>query len=139
MSSIVGPIAPYSNVPIHPLYYSPRIFFITNVTLGFTTTVTTSVDHDYSVGEEIRLLIPPGYGCRQLNNQTGFVVSIPSSDQIELDIYSVGIDSFVTPASSIQQPQTIPVGDINSGVRNDSGSQSLQTFIPGSFINVSPA
>lgn len=138
MSAIVGPIAPYSNVPIEPDFYQPRMFFIEDVTLGFTTTVTTTEDHDFVIDQEVRLLIPPGYGCRELNQKTGFVVSIPALDEVELDIYSLGGNSFVTPASSIQQPQIVPIGDISSGPQNSSGSQSIQTYIPGSFINISP-
>jgi hypothetical protein len=138
MSAIVGPIAPYSNVPIHAEFYQPQRFVISAITLGQTTTVTTSVDHDYVIGQEVRLLIPPGYGCRELNQETGFVISIPASNQVVLTIYSLNGNPFITPPSSIQDPQIVAIGDISEGVQNSSGRNNTGTFIPGSFINVSP-
>jgi hypothetical protein len=86
--SIVGPIAPYSNVPIHAEYYQPRDFTISDITLGRTTTVTTTTDHDYVIGQQVRLLIPTLYRAMQLNRRIGYVISVPSSTQVVLDIDS---------------------------------------------------
>lgn len=137
MSSIVGPIAPYSNPPIEPQFYQPKVFQISDITIGKTTVIETTTDHDYVVGQLVRLIIPPGFGCRILNYQTGYVISIPNSDEVTLDIYSLGIDPFVSSMAS-NQPQIVAVGDINSGVVNSSGRTSVGTFIQGSFINISP-
>ena len=54
-----GPIAPYNNLPIMPQYYAPSQFFISTVTRGQNTTVTTTVSHNYVVGQTVRLIIPP--------------------------------------------------------------------------------
>lgn len=134
---IVGPIAPYNNVPIAPQNYQPRFYFIEGVTLGATTIVTTTVDHDYVIGQECRLIIPPRNGCRQLNGKTGFVISIPASDQVEININSsMNVNVFVT-SSANTQPQILAIGDINTGQINTGRSNNL-TYIPGSFINISP-
>lgn len=132
----VGPIAPFNNLPIEPQNYQPRSFFISNIALGQSTTVTTTVNHDYIVGQQCRLIIPPVNGCRQLNEQVGFVTSIPASNQVVLSINSsVNVDSFVT-SSAKTQPQILAVGDVNTGQTNTGRSGNL-TFIPGSFINIS--
>ena len=131
------PIPLYSNPPIEPQFYQPSRFVISAITLGATTTVTTSVDHNYVIGQEVRLLIPPSFGCRQLNEQTGLVLSIPTSTQVVLNIYSAGGDAFVA-SSAPTQAQILGIGDINSGVTNSSGRTPTGTFIPGSFINISP-
>jgi len=131
------PAPPYSNLPIRADYYQPHKFEITGVTLGQTTIVTTSIAHDYVVGNLCRLLIPNGYGCLQLSGKTGYVISIPSSTQVELSIKSINANAFVA-ASLPQKPQIIPVGDINNGSINGSGRINQITYIPGSFINVSP-
>lgn len=140
MTTLTGvisyPIPAYSNVPIQPQFYQPSQFFISNITLGYTTVVTTTVDHNYVVGQEVRLIIPPTFGCRQLNNQTGFVISIPASNQVELNINSIGGDSFIL-SSSANKAQILAIGDINSGITN-TGSSSNGTFIPGSFTDISP-
>ncbi len=131
------PIPAYQNVPIEPQFYQPRQYFISDISLGQTTTVTTTVDHDYVIGQEIRLLIPPSFGCRQLNQQTGFVISIPAADEVVVDIYSLGGDSFVSSSASTQ-PQIVAVGDVNSGPTNTNGRVSNISYINGSFINISP-
>lgn len=136
-SPIVGPIPPFSNPPIEPQFYSPRSFVITNIALGIVTTVTTAVDQNYVIGQLTRLLIPPTFGCRQLNNVEGYVIDIPSSTQVTLNINSViNVDPFVS-SSATTKPQIVAVGDINTGVTN-LGRSNNGTFIPGSFINISP-
>jgi uncharacterized circularly permuted ATP-grasp superfamily protein len=133
---IVGPIAPYSNVPIQPDNYQPRRFVISSITLGRTTLVTTEEDHDYVIGQLVRLVIPKAYGTRELNQVTGYVIEIPQADQVVLDIYSSNFNIFIA-ADVTDVPQIIPVGDINSGVQNTSGRINQVTYIPGSFINIS--
>lgn len=139
--SITGPIAPYNNVPIHIEYFKPRQFFIENITLGKTTIITTTTDHDYIIGQLVRLIIPFFSGCRQLNEVEGYVISIPADDQIEADIDSSrNVDLFVT-TSNAQQPQILAIGDVNNGIIVSTG-QSLPINvipgIPGAFKNISP-
>lgn len=132
-----GPQALYNNVPIQPDFYIPSRFVISAITLGQTTLVTTSEDHNYVIAQECRLIIPPGYGCRQLNGVTGLVLSIPDTNQVVLDIYSAGGDPFIA-ASLSQQAQILAIGDINTGALNSTGRRNNSTFIPGSFIDISP-
>lgn len=137
MTAITGPIAPYQNLPIQPQNYQPRWFFIENVTRGVTTLVTTTVNHDYVIGQLVRLIIPFRNGIRQLNEVQGLVIEIPSPDQVVLNIDSQAMDAFVT-SSARTQPQIVPTGDLNSGQVNTGRTNNL-TYIPGSFINISPA
>jgi hypothetical protein len=135
----VGPYAPYNNVPIEPQYFQPSRFVISAITLGKTTTVTTSVNHNYVVGQEVRLLIPSYYGSFQLNEQTGLVTSIPAVNQVVLNINSIGSNAFIpSPSYGPTPPQIIAIGEINSGQINSSGRVNNITYIPGSFINISP-
>lgn len=131
------PIPPYSNVPIEPQFYEPSRFVISAITLGQTTLITTTQDHNYVIGQLVRLIIPPSNGCRQLNEQQGYVLSIPNTNQVILNIYSAGGDPFVS-AVNPQQPQILAIGDVNTGVVNNNGRASTGTYVPGSFINISP-
>lgn len=134
----VGPIAYGNNFPINAQYYEPRFYFIDNVTLGRTTIVTTTVNHDYVIGQQCRLIIPPNNGCIQLNEVQGTVIEIPSPDQVVLNIDSSrNVDQFQTSITKTQ-PQILPIGDYNEGAINSQGRINNITFIPGSFINVSP-
>lgn len=135
---IFGPIAPENNPLIHPEWYLPRVFDISAITLGTTTTITTSVNHNYVVGQEVRLLIPLTYGSFQLNEVTGFVTSIPAANQVTTTINSTQANAFKI-GSTTTPAQIVPIGDVNTGVINSQGRIHNGTFIPGSFINVSPA
>ena len=81
-------------------------------------------------------------GTIQLNQQTGFVISIPNPNQVVLNIVSQGDTPFNSTTLSIQ-PQITAIGNINTGVINNpiniiNGIVQTGTSIPGSFINVSP-
>jgi len=136
---LYGPIAPENNPPINPQYYKPSVFDISAISLGNTTTVTTTVDHNYVVGQTVRLLIPMIYGSFQLNEQMANVISIPSSTQVALNLVSTDSKAFVSnPTSGTTQPQIVAVGDVNSGQINSMGRSNNGNYIPGSFIDISP-
>lgn len=136
---IFGPIAPENNPPITPQYYQPGVFNIASITNGQTTLVTTTTNHNYVMGQLVRLLISQLYGARQFNEQTANVISIPSPTEITLQLDSTFYDVFVAnPTSGSTQPQVVAVGDVNSGQINSNGRMVNGTFIPGSFIDISP-
>ena len=134
------PIPLYQNVEIHAEYYIPQRYVIDDITLGQTTTVITDGNHDYVVGQQIRFLIPANFGSYQLNNVKGIVISVPSPDQLVIDVDSSrSVDPFLTSATvTTASPQIIAIGDVNSGAINRYGRTQNGTFIPGSFINISP-
>jgi hypothetical protein len=136
-SPFPGPVAPYYNVPINAQYYKPSQFFISGITLGQTTLVTTTVNHNYVIGQGVRLVIPYFNGTNQLNEQQGLVISIPNPNQVIINIDSSAYTLFKT-STYPTQPQILAIGDINSGDINASGNVNTGTFIPGSFINISP-
>lgn len=137
-NNIITPPTPaYSNPPITPEFFKPKKFFILNITLGKTTIVQTTIDVDYVVGQLVRLIIPKHNGSRQLNEKLGYVISIPSANQVEIDIdSSINIDDFISSLAP-NQPQILAIGDINSGQINSYGRVNLNLHIPGSFINIS--
>jgi hypothetical protein len=129
----------FQNLPIHAEYYIPSRFVISNVTLGLTTIVTTTINLNYVIGQEVRLIIPPSYGCRQLNSKKGFVISIPSTNQVEIDIdSSQNVDAYIASSDATEVAQILAIGDINTGATNFHGRNCEKTYIPGSFRDISP-
>jgi hypothetical protein len=115
----------------------PRRFVISDITLGRQTIVDTTTDQDYVIGQQIKLLIPPGYGCTQLSGKTGFVIAILSSTSVLTDIdSSIDVNDFIA-ASETNDPVILAIGDTNTGVQNSSGRFNLGTYVPGAFINIS--
>lgn len=139
MSSTVisYPIPAYANVPIEPQFYQPSFFFISAITLGYQTIITTTVNHNYVIGNQVRLVIPSSFGTYQLNEKSALVVAIPASNQVTLAIDSTNFDQFVASNASTQ-PQIMAIGDVNSGAINANGNLNLNLSIPGSFTNISP-
>ena len=143
MTVISYPIPAYSNVPIQPENFQPRRFVISAITRGLTTVVTTTLDMDYVIGQLVRLIIPPSFGIRQLNEMQGYVIEIPAANQVRLDIDSRGMDAFVS-SSATTKAQILAIGDINTGYVSSTGRSiptidgNTQIEIPGSFINISP-
>ena len=84
MSIFPGPYPPYNNPPIESQFYAPTALSISNVQLGLKTTVTTSVNHQFVIGQLCRLLIPVTFGCRQLNEKSAYVIAIPTPNSVVL-------------------------------------------------------
>jgi hypothetical protein len=135
---IFGPIAPENNPPIHPEFFKPREYNIASIVNGQTTLVTTTLSHDYVVGQLVRLLIAQPFGARQFNEQTAYIINIPSNTSMILALDSSSFDLFVpNPTLSTTQPQVVAVGDVNTGHINLSPKYT-HPDIPGSFRNTSP-
>lgn len=132
-----GPIAPYNNLPIHTDYFQPSNFNISAISRGQQTTVTTSVAHNFVVGQLVKLLIPASFGTVQLNGKSGYVLSLPSTTQVLLDIFSTNADAFIS-SSAATKAQIVATGDINSGAINAAGPNTVSTSAPGVFLNISP-
>lgn len=132
-----GPIPPFNNPTPEPQNYQPSLFTISNITLGPTTIVTTTTNMNYVIGQLVRLIIPEAFKCFQLNQKTGYVISLPSSNQVELAIFSSGGNPYVS-VNTPTPAQIVAVGEINNGFINNSGRVNQGTYIPGSFINISP-
>ncbi len=132
------PIPLYSNPPIQSNFYQPNLFVISGVSLGINTTISTSVAHNFVIGQLVRLLIPSSFGCIQLNETQGYVLSIPTSTQVLVGINSSqNVDAYIS-SSSTTVAQIFSIGDVNTGQTNNNGINSTLNYIPGSFLNISP-
>ena len=134
-------IAPQRNPPIRPEYYKPKRFVIQNIVLGKDTLITFTTQHDYVIGQLVRVLIPQVYGCQQLSKQQAYVIAIPTPTQILINFNSLMGDAFVVlPPLSRDVPQVLPIGDVNSGYISTNGPNVTldQLGIPGAFKNISP-
>jgi len=117
-----------------PQLFEPRQKFIKAIGLGASTTITTSVDHGYSVGQEVSLQVPAAFGTVQLNGLSGRISSVPAVDQFVVDINSSAATAFAFPTSgsvpfsfamvepagsrtTLAQGNVTPGASVNDGVR----------------------
>lgn len=115
---------------LYPFLYLPQDNVISAITTGATTTIATTMYHNFEVGQEVAFRIPPQWGTIQLNSLPntvipgspiyGYVVSITDNWTCVVNINSTGYTSFNTnPATpnivGLTYPQILAVGDVNTG------------------------
>ena len=125
-----------SNLGLYPAgKFYPFKCFITAIVNGMTTLVTTSVDHMFVIGNQIMFFIPKGWGITQLNHLSGYVIDIPSQNQVTVNINTLTFDAFTTPTPTsfvvIDYPEIAPVGDSNTGTLSPGGVPILPITVPG--------
>lgn len=125
---------------LYPALYAPGTSCISAISVGATTTVTTTAPHNLKVGQEVAFRIPTVWGTYQLNslpNVTipgspvyGYVVSVSSSTQFVVNINSASYTAFNSnqvfasfPGEFF--PQVLAVGTINTGADQISSGSAL--------------
>jgi len=96
--------------------FQPAMRIITAITQSNPAAVTTSFDHDYVSGMIVRLVIPPGYGLEEYNEQKG-TITVTGDTTFTIDIDTTIGEPFTVPAvfpENKQSPQVLPIGEINS-------------------------
>lgn len=105
----------YRIIPFDPIFY-PRNRFITAITVGGTTQIKMSVQTTYTVGQLVRVIVPPAYGAisQGINGLQGTILAIDATTNIAtLDIDSSAFGAFVFPLTAavpFTQAQLAPVG-----------------------------
>lgn len=105
-----------------PSIFYPRARFIVNITQAATAVVTTSVDHGYTVGQEVRFNVPVNsngtalYGMAQISGLKGTILAVTNST-FTVNIDTTGFTAFQIPtaaqigAGAFTQPQVVPLGE----------------------------
>lgn len=131
---------------LYPDLYLPGNRYITAISSsGVNTVVTTSVNHNMVVGQEVTFTIPPQWGMTQLdqaviaanNPQTRIYISSVTSNTLTCNIDSSAFTAFSYPTSATAAlgmtfPQVTPIGDQNSGGLAPGGVLTSLT-IPGAY------
>lgn len=122
--------------------YYPFVCDIDSISQAATAVVETVDPHGFEIGNTVQFFIPPQYGMRQLNGLKGTVLSIPSDDQIEVNVDTSNFDPFVIPSPIplvvIDPAQVAGIGDVNYGNLSPGGIPVLPITVPGAFLNQPP-
>ena len=126
-----SPTGAFVKKVLYPFLYLPGVNFVSAVTTGSTTTITTTTSHNFVVGQEIAFRIPSAYGTSQLNSLPnaalpgspvyGYVTSVTSNTVFVCSINSTGFtafnsnQTFASVAAGLSFPQVLAVGDVNTG------------------------
>ncbi len=115
--------------------YTPYLCYLSAVSTGATTAITTTQTHAFVVGNQVQFVIPKQWGISQLNGRSGIVTGV-TSNTLTVNIDSRGYDAFNSASVALPQvidtPQVIPIGDTNIGYTTP-GGQAPALVIPGSY------
>lgn len=106
-------IAP--NVTVYNMW-NPKKRVIANISQAAAGVVTTLVDHGYTTGQRVRLIVPAGSGMTELNNRLVTVTNINAST-FSIDVATTGMTAYTFPlpaASPYTPAQVVPVGETAS-------------------------
>lgn len=123
---------------LFPNLYFPGTQIISFITTGTTTTIQTTAQHNFVVGQEVAFRIPSIWGTSELNSLPntvipgspiyGYVISVTNPKTVVVNINSTGYTAFnpnqlFASYPGEKFPQIVAVGDVNTGgVQISSGS-----------------
>ncbi len=105
-------VTTWQKVRVGPLYY-PQRAFITGMTAANPIVVTTSTNHGYTVGQQVRLRVPSQFGMIQANNLQGVITAVSATTFTIGSIDSSAFTAFAWPAVTslpFTQPYVTPIG-----------------------------
>jgi len=113
----------FRRIPFSPLYY-PSTRFITKISQATEAIVTLSVDHDFTIGQVVRLIVPTvtalAFGMTELDGMQATIIAIDEADvdgvtnTITIDIDTTGFTAFAFPlttAPGFTPAQVVPMGE----------------------------
>lgn len=128
-ASSTGNIGSWKKV-LYPYIYFPGVSVISSITLGKTTTITTTDAHNLRIGQEVAFRIPQQWGTTELNSLPnylipgspiyGYVIDDTNYNTVVVNIDSSSYTPFTVSQSvastvGLSYPQIVAVGDVNTG------------------------
>lgn len=103
-------------VPFDPRYY-PVNRYITSISLAAQAVIILSVTHGYTVGQQVRIVVPAVFGMTQMNNLLVTILAInTTTNSITVNVDSTNFTAFAFPTSAaaalgVNFAQVVPVGE----------------------------
>lgn len=98
--------------------YVPRHRVLSNVTAAANAVVTTTSAHGFSIGQEVRFVVPrvsaTEYGMVELDGLSGAIQTVPTATSFSVDIDSAAFSAFAFPAAAnvpFSPAIVVPYGD----------------------------
>lgn len=106
----------YRIIQYNPLFY-PRNRTVINITQAAQAVVTTSVNHNYTIGQQVRFVIPGSCGMTQLNGLQATIVAVSAAGALStftIDLDTTGFTAFQWPllaVSPTSYANVVPIGE----------------------------
>jgi hypothetical protein len=96
-----------------PRAFYPKRRFISKITAANPAVVTTTVSHGYTVGQQVRMKVPSGYGMTQMDGLVATITAVTAST-FTTDIDASAFTAFAWPltaAAPFTHAQVVPFGE----------------------------
>jgi hypothetical protein len=116
----VGGAGFYRQIKFDPIFY-PTHRSIVNITQAAQAVVTTSVDHGYTVGQELRMHVPAAFGMIEMDGLAVDVVAV-TAGTFTINVDSTGFTAFAFPlpaAVPFTPALVVPLGEQANATASD--------------------
>ena len=103
-------------VKFQDIFY-PRTRVISKITLGVTTVIAMTVNHDFAVGDIVRVVVPDQFGTKEINNVAATITAI-TDGTITVDYDSTGFTAFAFPLTDDAIPQYAQIVPMSTATSN---------------------
>jgi len=97
--------------------FTPSFYYVTKITKASSAVVTTSMTHNFEVGQAVTFSVPSSFGMSEIDQLTG-VISAVTTHTFTVDINSTGFSTFAFPASSLSPAAALFATVAPAGSRN---------------------
>lgn len=112
--TVAGGAGRYRLIPFDPIFYPRRRFISSLVNLGGITTITTTVPHGYTVGQEVRFNIPSAFGTNPLDGMSSTISAIIDETSFQVTFNPATLGTFTFPLAAavpFTPAEVIPFGE----------------------------
>ena len=109
---VAGTTGSFYPVNIPPQFY-PRRRFISSITAANPAVVETTVSHGYTVGQQVRMSVPSGYGMTQMDGLIATITAVTAAT-FTTDIDASAFTAFAWPLTAavpFTHAQVVPLGE----------------------------
>jgi hypothetical protein len=138
----------FRRIPYNPLFYPP-VRTITKISQATQAIVTLSVTHQFTVGQNVRFVIPTvssvAFGMTQLDGLSGNIVAINQADAdgvtntITVDIDTSGFTAFAFPLTTdpgFTPAQVVPIGESTATALNNGANILGDSTVNTGFFGI---
>jgi len=111
-----GGAGTYKIINYNPLFY-PRNRVVINVSVAANAVVTTNIPHEYTVGQQVRFVVPRNCGMTQLDGLQATVIAVGAGatlNQFTIDLSTIGFTAFTWPLIAVMPTSyanVVPIGE----------------------------
>jgi len=129
----------YRKISFPALFYPRRRFITTIIPVGAEAQVSTSVDDEYTVGQEVRFNVSAAFGMTEIDGLSGTITTIvaPNLFRVNIDVSTFTAFAFPTAAAVPFTPaEVIPLGEDTAIALNNGQDILADATINTGYIGI---